>query len=607
MNKFLKTFAFVLFVFLGSVFVSSVKANAAFEPIPFEYVNFKGTDYEDNEANYRSAYPYYICVNSYYNEVFTYNYYIFTDIDNLVYEGKGPYMWSYHSGYLSGSCDSCLFVQCDEYLNVEKVMIYSDPSDIRIMFCKSYVDGYCFYGSNFEVEQISCNSSRYYFPQNNIKVLPKVNSSISDGGVKGSLDYPPFPKFIKERYKNLIVLNNASEYARQTGPVFLAYNDADLIIRWGDSAVMAVDSSGNFVDCLKGSLGDSFSWIYDSSTQIGGTTNSTFVKPYVYYTSAPLYKQKDGQTRNIKGDIVVCDPLEYDSNYVHFLNTPTIEEMLAVLPDELSSCTYFIIFRQEHVKAYSNDIVFCGWNDVNANLMINCENSAISPVKNGAILTNDRKTAYFDTATKSWVVSDSVRLGPVEGNIYSVPNIFYSGSDLFLTNGNGWETDGQIVYMADMEIPNPDFPTDDSDSDVDGFLGNLFSGLTKLFKKLFVPSDQFFTAKFNLVKSEFGFYTSVVDTVEVFVDFLQKTDFNEPPKIPINLGAAKSKINYGGEAYVLDMSWYAPYKGSVDTIISAILWTVFIFNTFKALPNTINGVSSGAFSSASSGHDSGKE
>lgn len=63
------------------------------------------------------------------------------------------------------------------------------------------------------------------------------------------------------------------------------------------------------------------------------------------------------------------------------------------------------------------------------------------------------------------------------------------------------------------------------------------------------------------------------------------------PSITVDLGAADSAygITYGGVVPVLDLSWYAEYKPTVDNIISGFLWLLFLWGVFKQAPNIISG------------------
>lgn len=63
-----------------------------------------------------------------------------------------------------------------------------------------------------------------------------------------------------------------------------------------------------------------------------------------------------------------------------------------------------------------------------------------------------------------------------------------------------------------------------------------------------------------------------------------------PPKVSINLAAAEGNIKWGDSAYVLDMTWYARYKPTVDTVLSGIMWLCFGWAIYKRIPDILSGV-----------------
>ncbi len=144
--------------------------------------------------------------------------------------------------------------------------------------------------------------------------------------------------------------------------------------------------------------------------------------------------------------------------------------------------------------------------------------------------------------------------------------------------------------------------------DIGGFFGNLIDVvvsipakiielLGELLKALFVPSDDYFPDKIDTIRSKFAFADSVVDTVQVFVNFFQNNSFGESPTITVNLSSSGS-IDYGTSSKAIDFKWYEPFKPTVDLLISSILWVVFVWNTFKDLSNIINGGGSFVLNSA---------
>lgn len=63
------------------------------------------------------------------------------------------------------------------------------------------------------------------------------------------------------------------------------------------------------------------------------------------------------------------------------------------------------------------------------------------------------------------------------------------------------------------------------------------------------------------------------------------------PSIPVNLSAAQSYYGavYGEDMELLDLSWYTPYKKTVDDLISGFLWLFFLWALFRHAPAVISG------------------
>lgn len=113
-------------------------------------------------------------------------------------------------------------------------------------------------------------------------------------------------------------------------------------------------------------------------------------------------------------------------------------------------------------------------------------------------------------------------------------------------------------------------------------------------KGIFVPSEDYLTDKVNALRDRFAFADSIIGTCTEIADIF-KTFTGTPPKIEIDFGNAESKFgyDYGGQAYALDMTWYARYKGTVDTIVGAFIVGGFIWRLRHNLPNIIAGVGNG--------------
>lgn len=138
-------------------------------------------------------------------------------------------------------------------------------------------------------------------------------------------------------------------------------------------------------------------------------------------------------------------------------------------------------------------------------------------------------------------------------------------------------------------------------------IGSIVDGIKSVLIDIFIPSDGFLDKKIDELRSNFAFADSIIGTANILFDFFKTSVFNTPPKLDLNLSSTEGKYNYGNFAVALDMSWYTRYKPSVDIILSGILWVVFVWNTFKTLPNTINGVGGQIVSSVASADKFEKE
>lgn len=83
------------------------------------------------------------------------------------------------------------------------------------------------------------------------------------------------------------------------------------------------------------------------------------------------------------------------------------------------------------------------------------------------------------------------------------------------------------------------------------------------------------------------------ETAALSLDGEADSSSSGAPSFPINLGAANSVYgwNYGGEVEMLDLSWYTPYKETVDKLVGGFLWLFFMWKIFMKAPGIISGAS----------------
>lgn len=366
----------------------------------------------------------------------------------------------------------------------------------------------------------------------------------------------------------------------------LRYSDGSIRLLFSDTAFTSgmidlynreykVNGSGRYVQYYCGP-GAGSTFVNSRSERIGPATfilgpNNDHICNYYIFDSGDL--------------LDVWSPAKESFNTNEVL---TSKDLFSVMPDELLNYNYCIVFRQDSLQAYDDRIIFYGWNETNANLYIMRNNSQIAALTNKSVVT-DYITAYYDLAINKWVVSDDVILGATKDHSYNLPIIYHSDVNLLVCEDE-WRIWDSVGYMGDSNRPIVSFEEPDED---DGILSRIFKGMEKLMQNLFVPSSGFLNSKVAYMKSKFVFYESICDTINVVVDFFKETDYSEPPKFYIDLSKSRSKYDYGDKAVCLDMSWYEEYKPAGDAFISAVLWLVFAWNTFRNLPNIIAGIGAG--------------
>ena len=123
------------------------------------------------------------------------------------------------------------------------------------------------------------------------------------------------------------------------------------------------------------------------------------------------------------------------------------------------------------------------------------------------------------------------------------------------------------------------------------WLGSFFAKLEALFisvfTKLFVPAAGYWDAKIIACKEAFPLFNSIITTGHGLGGFFSGLG-SRPPVIYIDLGNSASWA-IGGTQKFLDLTWYAQYKPTVDTILSGFLWLLFAWRFFLRLPGLLRG------------------
>lgn len=111
----------------------------------------------------------------------------------------------------------------------------------------------------------------------------------------------------------------------------------------------------------------------------------------------------------------------------------------------------------------------------------------------------------------------------------------------------------------------------------------ILEGITAIF----VPRADFLEAKVADLKARFPFIDGIIGLGE-FVSESLSYDAG-PPVLYVDFGPATTDT-FGHRKYLLtDFSWYAPYKPTVDALMSSILWAFYGWRIFVRLPSIIGG------------------
>lgn len=111
----------------------------------------------------------------------------------------------------------------------------------------------------------------------------------------------------------------------------------------------------------------------------------------------------------------------------------------------------------------------------------------------------------------------------------------------------------------------------------------ILEGITALF----VPKADFLEAKVAGLKARFPFIDGIIGLGE-FVSESLSYDAG-PPVLYVDFGPATIDT-FGHRKYLLtNFSWYAPYKSTVDALMSSILWAFYGWRIFVRLPSIIGG------------------
>lgn len=174
---------------------------------------------------------------------------------------------------------------------------------------------------------------------------------------------------------------------------------------------------------------------------------------------------------------------------------------------------------------------------------------------------------------------------------------WFKGDGTSGTNGDsgssgGGTSQGDINVTVDVDM-----------SETNGLLGGLanllqsiWDAITSIPSKIvegiaaiFVPEEGFMDEQLASLQGHFAWYEQIRDAGEIFRTAFAANNFSDEPVVII--GPIKSKTyDYASDgSFVLDMNDFAPYRGTVQTIIRIFLWLAFFWRLFARLPDIISG------------------
>lgn len=259
--------------------------------------------------------------------------------------------------------------------------------------------------------------------------------------------------------------------------------------------------------------------------------------------------------------------------------------------DSLASSLYSSDYGQYYSYQYAERIAYANYDiyDLDGNIYFEGDKSDVAYVT----------TTYFPEA----LVGDNFADGtPEEDDDLLLPPVDYSWMEFWegamLENLTGVSQDvinGSMTHEEYLEQSKADASTIVNNGTLANtqagvFIRNLVDTLVDGISAVFVPSEDYLSDKFEEFSKRFLFVSSIVLTVRAISDAL--TEFEtSPPIIYMELNAAEGSIYWGDRAVALDLTWYARYKPTVDSLLSAVLYAAFVWRVFVHLPNIISGVS----------------
>lgn len=113
----------------------------------------------------------------------------------------------------------------------------------------------------------------------------------------------------------------------------------------------------------------------------------------------------------------------------------------------------------------------------------------------------------------------------------------------------------------------------------------IFIKIIKMIEEVFVPNEEKTNEIIGEIRSRFEFVDGIKASVTSLEDVL--TGIKPAPSLSINIGG--TKYTESRTVKIIDLSWYAPYKGIGDAVLTGFIYLSFLWRLFINLPAIING------------------
>lgn len=118
---------------------------------------------------------------------------------------------------------------------------------------------------------------------------------------------------------------------------------------------------------------------------------------------------------------------------------------------------------------------------------------------------------------------------------------------------------------------------------------SVSNGISNVLKDLFIPEDGFLNDRISSIRNKFSFADTIYNTAQGLFNLFNTISGNNAPSITVHLSSKSSGASYGQKDVVISLDWYAPYKPTIDALLSGILWAGYIWLIIKRVPDLIKG------------------